>query len=218
MGHMYAQNRWQQGVKGFFIKNLPLMFFVLFIFIIGVAFGAFAIKTLTYAKRLELVNFLSTFFNGLAGKFENQNQIQLMDAIWLNVKIVALMWILGLSMVGMPGIPIIVFLRGFIIGFTVGLLVNELGYKGMIFALVSVLPQNLIIVPATVLAGMAAIGFSVTLIKSLVLKRPINFGTYLMSYSIIMILISCTLVIASLIEGFITPVFMRLAARLVIKK
>ncbi len=217
MKRVYAHNRWQQGVKGFLIKNLPIMFFVLLVFIVGVVFGASAIKTLDYAKRNELVNFLSSFFNGLAGKFNDQGQVNLVETIWLNVKIIALMWLLGLSMIGMPGIPVIIFLRGFIIGFTVGFLVNELGYKGMVFALVSVLPQNLLIIPAMILAGVAAIGFSLTLLKSLFLKRPINFGSYLISFSTIMVLMGGTLMVASLIEAFITPVFMRLAARLIIK-
>ncbi|AZR73434.1 stage II sporulation protein M [Anoxybacter fermentans] len=210
-------NRWQQGANGFLFKNLPIMFFVLFIFIAGVVFGALAIRTLDYIGKKELVDYLSTFFNGLAGKFNDEYQVNLWDSIWLNIKTIIIMWLLGLSLIGMPLIPGLVFLRGFVIGFTVGFLVHELSFKGMLFALVSILPQNLIIVPATILAGVIAIFFSITILKSLITKRPINFGHYLISYSVFMILIGGMMVVASLIEAFITPVFMELAVRLLIK-
>lgn len=211
-------NRWQQGAKGFMVQNLPLIFFVLLIFVVGVVFGALAIRTLDYSEKEELLGHLSTFFNGLAGKFSQIYDVNAEETIWLNIKTVAIIWLLGISIIGMPVVPVIVFLRGFVIGFTVGFLFNELSFKGLIFALVSILPQNLLIVPAVIFAGMLAMSFSVALLKSLVTKRPMDFGTHLAHYSILMVLIGIVLVLASLIEAFITPVLMKFAARLLLQK
>lgn len=208
---------WQQRTRGLLVKNLPLLFFVLLIFVVGVVFGALAIRTLDYAEKEELVNYLSTFFNGIDNEFAKEYSVNLMDSIWLNLKTVAIVGILGLSLIGMPLIPGIVFLRGFVVGFTVGLLVNELGIKGMLFALISILPQNLIIVPATVLVGTIAMSFSITIFKSLITKRPISFGLHLVNYLVGLVLIGGAMVIASLIEAFITPVFMQLVARFILK-
>lgn len=214
---MRRNQRWQQGIQGFIAKNLPLVFFVTFIFIVGVVFGALAIRTLDHGAKQELVNHLSTFFNGLADRV-NEYQVNFNDIVWVNIKTVLMIWLLGLSLIGMPLVPVIIFLRGFVIGFTVGFLVQELSFKGMAFALVSILPQNLIIIPAIIIAGMMAISFSIILFKSLISKRPINFGYHLLGYSSIMVLAGIALVLASLIEAFITPVFMELAARFLLKK
>lgn len=214
---MRRNQRWQQGVQGFVVKNMPLVFFVTFIFIAGVVFGALAIRTLDHGAKQDLVNHLSTFFNGLADRV-NEYQVNFNDTVWVNVKTVLMIWLLGLSVIGMPLVPVIIFLRGFVIGFTVGFLVNELSFKGMAFALVSILPQNLIIVPAIIIAGMMAISFSIILLKSQISKRPINYGYHLLGYSSIMVLVGIALVFASLIEAFITPVFMELAARFLLKK
>lgn len=209
--------RLQQGIMGFCKKNLPLIFFILLVFVVGVVFGALAIRTLDPDARQELVGHLSTFFNGLAGKLSQPFQANPEGTIWLNIKMVAIIWLLGISTVGMPFIPVIIFLRGFVLGFTVGFLVNELGFRGLIFGIVSVLPQNLIIVPAIVVAGMVAISFSLAVVKSLVTKRPMDFGPQLIQYSVLMVVVAVVLIFGSLIETFITPLLMKLAAALVLR-
>lgn len=209
--------RLQQGIMGFCKKNLPLIFFILLVFVVGVVFGALAIRTLDSDARQELVGHLSTFFNGLAGKLSQPFQANPEGTIWLNIKMVAIIWLLGISTVGMPFIPVIIFLRGFVLGFTVGFLVNELGFRGLIFGIVSVLPQNLIIVPAIVVAGMVAISFSLAVVKSLVTKRPMDFGPQLIQYSVLMVVVAVVLIFGSLIETFITPLLMKLAAALVLR-
>lgn len=209
---------WQHSAKNFFIKNFPLIFFVIFIFVVGVIFGSLAIRTLDGTKRLEMLDFLSNFFSGLVNNLADQTTVNFWDSVFLNLKISFFMWILSLSIIGIIGIPILVFLRGFVIGFTVGFLVKELGLQGMIFALASILPQNLLIIPATIFSAVLAIAFGITLLKSLLAKRQINLGYNLLNYTFLMILMGGALVIASLVETFITPVLMELVARFVIKK
>ncbi|WP_279401536.1 stage II sporulation protein M [Piscibacillus salipiscarius] len=46
---------------------------------------------------------------------------------------------------------VLLFLKGIVIGFTVGFLVNQLSWKGFLLSITSVAPQNLLIVPAYLL-------------------------------------------------------------------
>lgn len=209
-------NPWQEGARNYFVNNLPLVCVVLLIFLAGVIFGALSIKTLDSTEKQDMVNHLMTFFKNLAG-FEQGQDATSKDSIWLNVKTAVIIWLLGISTIGMPIIPVIIFLRGFVIGFTVGFLVNELSFNGIIFALVSILPQNLIIIPAIILAGVLALSFSVTILKSLITRRPIDFFRHLFGYSLGMLAISGALLVAGIIEAFVTPVFMKLAARILLK-
>ena len=83
----------------------------------------------------------------------------------LHLKWIGLIWILGLSVIGLPGILILDFLKGVLIGFTVGYLVGQYSWKGLLFALVSIAPQNLFIIPVLMMCGVAAITFSLYIIR-----------------------------------------------------
>lgn len=210
------QNQWQQGATNFLMNNLPVLLLVLIFFVAGVVFGALSIRALGESAKQDMITHLNTFFHGLMGS--NVDAPTSADSsVWLNLKTAGIIWILGISTIGMPIIPIIIFLRGFVIGFTVGFLVNELGFKGMIFALVSILPQNLIIVPALLVAGMLGISFSVMILKSLVTRRPIDFFSQFANYSVMMVLICGALLVASIIESFLTPALMKIVARILLK-
>ncbi|MFP3381015.1 stage II sporulation protein M, partial [Bacillus sp. SIMBA_069] len=75
-------------------------------------------------------------------------------------KTVAIMWVLGLSIIGLPMILLMLFLKGVVVGFTVGFLVNQLQWQGVTFAMMGILPQNLLVVPALFIVGVSGISFS----------------------------------------------------------
>ena len=64
-----------------------------------------------------------------------------------NIKYMGVIWILGISIIGLPVMLILLFLKGMVIGFTVGFLVNQMGWSGFLLSFVSVLPQNIFIIP-----------------------------------------------------------------------
>ena len=57
------------------------------------------------------------------------------------------------------------FSKGVLIGFTVGYLVGQYSWKGLLFALVSIAPQNLLIIPVLMMCSVAAITFSLYIIR-----------------------------------------------------
>ena len=48
----------------------------------------------------------------------------------------------GLTVIGAPVVLGIVFLRGFVLGFTIGFIIDELYVRGLILSLSSVLPTT----------------------------------------------------------------------------
>lgn len=197
--------------------DVPYLVFINVIFIVGVFFGSLAIRTLDYQAREELVAYLSDFFQGVEGKglFSNDTTT-FVQAISYNLKTLLLLWLLGLSIIGMPLIPIIIFMKGFVIGFTVGFLVEELLMKGVVFALASVVPHNLILIPVFLLAGIISLSFSFSIIKSLFLKRPINFIPGLFNFTVITMGLGLLLVFGGFVEAYITPFFMELVVRYIV--
>ena len=58
-------------------------------------------------------------------------------------------------------ILILLFIKGMVVGFTVGFLVSQMGWQGFMLAFVSILPQNLIIIPVfIIMAALSVIFFT----------------------------------------------------------
>src|SRR5690625_6911377 len=100
----------------------------------------------------------------IIGEEAIENQTILMDSFLLHVKGLLLLFTLGLTVIGLPLVWILIFMKGLAIGFSVGFIVNQFGIKGLILASLSIAPQNLLIIPMYIIAGSLSMLFSLTLI------------------------------------------------------
>lgn len=197
------------GLGDYLKVNIAAYFAVVLIFLIGIALGAMAIKILPESQKLELVQYLNIFFSEFATKAQGNTEI-FFTALWGNLKIILLLWVLGFTIIGIPFVLFIVFTRGFIIGFTVGFLLNEYVFKGLLFAITSILPHNLIMIPLIAFVAVTATNFSIRLIRRKNLIGGKLFSDSI-NYSILCLGAGVVMIAASLIEVYISPVFMRLA-------
>lgn len=202
--------------KGFISLHLRqhagIYFFLFVLFGVGVAFGALAVGALEDNQKLELVHYLRHFLGAVRGEGEGPPAARQVFSLAFgsNLRTVGLIFLLGLSVIGVPLVPVVVFLRGFILGFTVGFLMSQLGWPGFGMVLLAVLPQNLILVPALLILAAAALAFGGAIVMRHRGGRPWPAALQLM------VLAAGALVAAagaSLMEGYIAPLFLRLLAR-----
>jgi stage II sporulation protein M len=177
---------------------------------IGISAGAITVSVIDNSQKQEMISFLNSFF-----KILNQNNVDsfilLKHSLLNNVQTLFFIWLLGIIVIGVPLVMGIVMLRGFIIGFTVGFLVNELGFKGFVFSILAILPQNIFVIPGIIIISAISISFSLKTIKNKInRKNRYNFTAELIRYSLITVSLSILLILGSLIEAYITPVFMKL--------
>ncbi|BCJ85829.1 stage II sporulation protein M [Effusibacillus dendaii] len=189
-------------------ENSKLIIYTIVLFIVGVIFGSIVVSALADGQKTDLFNYLKGFF-GLV------NDNQLPDSAYVtwhkiitNLKMLGLIWVLGLSIIGLPLIVVLMFLKGFTIGFTVGFLVDKFAGKGLLFAIMAVLPQNLILVPALVLAGVAGIAFSLMLVRSRFAPEMSLYQKFLKYTILFLILVGC-MIVASFVEGYVSPILMK---------
>src|SRR5699024_765910 len=93
------------------------------------------------------------------------------SSLFYHMKYLLLLFILGLSVIGLPVVWILLFFKGLVVGFSVGFIVSQLGIKGLLLAALSIAPQNLIIIPIYIVAGSLAMIFSLTLLSKLFSRR-----------------------------------------------
>jgi stage II sporulation protein M len=194
------------------LKNYLFMYFLVLVFFVGgVAAGAFTVDALTLTQREELVSYFQGFFNVLDNEPVPSAAV-FRQSLTNNLQIVLLVWILGITVIGIPVILLLVGLKGFIIGFSVGFLAEEMGFKGLFFALIAILPQNILIVPCFITAGVLSIAFSITLIKRRKARHKKSLTSEFLVYSMNMAAILLVIIVGALVEGYITPVFMKMFA------
>ncbi|UAC47144.1 stage II sporulation protein M [Bacillus aquiflavi] len=191
-------------------EHSSIYLFVVVLFSIGVIFGAVVVNSLNFTQKEDLFYYLSQFFGQVSNGEVASNKELLLQSLFHNSKFIGLMWILGVSVIGLPVILILLFIKGMVVGFTVGFLVNQMGWSGFWLAFVSILPQNLIIVPVFIVTASLSITLSLKMIRKQFMKtynQPVAplFVRYFFSFVIAVMFFS----IAAGIEAYLSPVLMK---------
>ncbi|MGE5405421.1 MAG: stage II sporulation protein M [Candidatus Saccharibacteria bacterium] len=192
----------KNAIKDHLRSNLWQYLILLVVFVLGLVEGNIKACGLSGGTRGHLLDLLNEFINSSA-TYEPGGRL-LIPSILAQVKLVVVMWFLGLTVIGTPLVLGLVFARGFSLGFTIGFLVNAKGQTGALVALVSVAPQNIIYVPLLILTSLMSINFSLFIIKR---RSQIHtslwkgFAAYTMAMLCYMILFAG----GALIETYVPP-------------
>ena len=96
----------------------------------GIVLGIYTVKYMGDMERQDLINYFLSFANNL-DSVEVDNKAILIETIKSNLPIIIGLWILGLTMIGLPAILIIDIIKGFSLGFSLSTIFYGLSYKGI---------------------------------------------------------------------------------------
>lgn len=193
-------------------NNRNLYFFLLLTFVLGVSAGAFTVNGLSVIQRDELNNYFQGFLQLLNNQTIESSELFSYGLVE-NMKLVGLLWILGLTIIGIPFIFLILGIKGFVIGFSSGFIINALGVKGLLFSAFSLLPKEIIIVPCLIAIGVNGIKFSMYIAR----RKSTNaitkgIKTSFVSNFLVTILFACFILVGITIDSYFTPVMVRIIA------
>lgn len=179
------------------------------IILIGIISGLIFIFFISKEDKSLVKTELDAFFH-----YIKQNQIEyvpnLINSILSNLSYLVIIWILGISIVGIPIIIFILFLKGFIFGFSFSSIIANYGFNGILLAIVNQLPHNLFLLIIFLLISFYAINFSTRLFRILFLKENINLAPYFKRYNQVAIICVIGVIICSLLETFLAPFLMEM--------
>ncbi len=180
-------------------------------FVVGISAGAFTVNGLSSIQTEELNVYFQGFLQLLDYQTIDSNEL-IKISLMENMKIVGVLWILGVTIIGIPFIYLAIGIRGFITGFSSGFIIKSLGFKGVLFTLLALLPKEIFIVPCIIALGVNGINFSLSIIKNKSIKRlsKENLKRGFIAYCFTTVLYSLLIFAGILVEVFITPVFMRM--------
>lgn len=189
-----------------FKNQLSLYVFVSVLFVVGAIFGALMVNALTLEQQQELAQDIDQYVKLMNEGIMNGEAQTFWDRFIFHTKWLLLIWLLGITVVGIPGVLALNFLKGALVGFSIGTLINQYAWKGVLLSLVSVAPQNIIIVPAMVITSVAAISFSMFIVKNRLMQQKGELAPRLVSFTSTAMLMLIMFAGAALLEAFISPV------------
>lgn len=189
-----SANRWQYTL-------------IALIFTAGLIIGNYKVPGLEGGVRNHLLDLLNNYLQ--AESQDSMNGTTLLFYAFLNqAKSIIGIWFLGLTVIGMPLILALVFLKGFSLGFTIGFLVQEKAGAGILIAILSILPQNLVYIPLLIIWSVVGVNFSVFIATGRQ-GRAGSLGRALASYVMLMLVFLLILLIGAFIEAYFSPWFLQ---------
>jgi stage II sporulation protein M len=209
-------SRWIELAKEYFHERFFLFLLVMILMVMGVVFGSLSVNSLGTDQRQELTQYLRLFFQGFQQDTATpvSDPVYAREAIAGHIKTVLFLLVLGVSVIGVPLILLLVFTRGFILGFTVAFLVQQLAGRGVIFSIMAVLPHQFLVIPVLIILAVVNIDFAGTLVKSRWGRHPMPVSKTLFHCLGVNGAGLLVLTIAGLIEGLITPILIHWVAGL----
>lgn len=185
--------------RQFFLAHINIYVFLSILFLIGLIVGCVQSAFLGDQARVESYNYILTFLDAFKTK-EINIDILFQEFLISNLKPAFWLWIFGLWIIGIPLICIYIVFEGYSLGFAISIILNSLGSgKGSLFLVVSLLPQELILVPVFITLGVNSILFANAVWQ--MKNRSIRFDIY--RYIFLFILCIAILIAVAVIETYV---------------
>jgi stage II sporulation protein M len=192
--------------------NWPLFVVVMIFFILGVFFGTLGVNTLSPDNTSRLSEVIDSFISS-APELDNASRAALQNSLYDNLLTWGVIFFLGLTIIGIPMILFLVFMRGFALGFTISFLTGHKAEAGILVTLTAIIPHNLILIPALFVSGAASLSFAIILLKRF-FNTQIRVLSNFTGYLVIMLLTGTAFAGAALVEALVNPWLTRMASSL----
>lgn len=183
------------------------LLFLLGITLFGFISGVIFITVISKSDQALVKNYITSYLN-------NIDKISYFDSfknIFLeNLSFIIIVWLLGMSVIGIPINIFYYFIKSFIIGFSISSFILTYKIKGCLYAFIYIVPHNLINLIIYTILIYFTINFSLTLIYAIFKKKNLNFKTMMNKYINILFISLAVILITTIYETFIVPNLIKL--------
>lgn len=198
------------------LPNKKVNLFVIFIIVLGIISGCLFLVVLNENDKNLVINEINTFVTNI--NTNNINNINSFKNSMIEFLIfIMLTWILGMSIIGIIFNIFFIYLKSFVIGFSISSFILIYKYKGILASLVYVFPSQLINILIILILGVYTLLFSKYLFKLIFFKdKSINLGKFFKKYTLVLVICLILSLISSLAEGYLVPSLLKVMIKLFI--
>ncbi len=190
------------------LSKQKLLYLILIgIILLGIGTGLFYVFLLKKEIKAELLTGIDQFFTTI--KTSNLNKTStLINSLSANGLSLLILWILGISIIGIPFIMMFLFYKSFVLSFSFISIITKYHLKGIFLALTYIFPSQVLNLIIWLLLSFYGVGFSIKLIKVLFLKKSINLRESFKKYTKILGICIIVLILSSVLETYVSPYLM----------
>ena len=183
--------------------NIKDYFRLSVILIIGVLIGAFQVNGANEGCKNEVKGYINSIFGAIKSEGFEVDRIQLMkENIGSNLKLLAMVWISGTTIIGIPMLYVIILYKGISIGYTVSAIMLAVGsWKGLLLSTSAMLLQNIIIIPMILMLNVSSINLYRCLIKK---DKGVNLKKEIIRHTILCIILIIPVILVGVISSFVS--------------
>lgn len=184
--------------------NKKILLLSVFFFLTGISTGTFLELTMIEGEKSSIARYLQDYLYMNTGSMEYPNPF--LSSLSSNLLLLAILFLAGLSVLGFPVALAVLTYKGMALGFCTGLIAETLKEKGFFVILTSLVPQNLILIPAFILAATAAVNYGLLSFQKKHAAAKRNPKALSSSYLRASLLLAGAIVIACALEAILYPV------------
>lgn len=204
------------SIKSIILPNKKINIFAICILLFGVISGAIFVNIIGLNDKNLVLDKIKLFIENINnGSLDSISLLK--NSISINLIYVFIIWILGMTMIGLIFNIFLLFFKGFIFSFTISSFILTYHYKGIILSLIYLLFGQLFNIIIIFTLSIYSVSFSIELLKAIFKDNNSNsIKKSLKKYLYILIISLVISIISALFESFILPAIIKLFIKLFI--
>lgn len=195
----------QNEFKKYKYKYLFLITIVILGFLSGIIFS----NILSYSDFKEVSSVVKDYFLNLKSNVEINYLGNFINAISVNSLYLILLFVFGLSIIGIILNPFILYFKSLVLGFSVGIIISIYGFAGIPLAIFYIFPHQILNMIIYVLMAFYGMNLAIKLFKSLFLRKSSNYTEFMRKYLKVLGLSFLVLLVSALYETFLADFIMK---------
>jgi stage II sporulation protein M len=171
----------------------------------GAICGSIFLQALPTAQQEQLNQGMISYVSWLNQSAKLDHSLLFWDTFFKHVKWAVVIILLGVSMIGVPFIVVLSFMKGFLLGSSIYMLIQSLGSEGVWLSIVSIAPHNMMVIPAFIMLSSAALSFASYMFNQRIRKLGGAMTEQVISFSTVAMTMLLVLACAALVEVYVSP-------------
>lgn len=205
-----------RSIKSILFPSKKLNIFILSIIILGIILGSIFSTIITQNDQNLVIEKIKLFITNISDNSLN-TITSFKNSISINLIYIIIIWILGMTLIGIPINTFLLFIKNFILGFSLSSFILTYSYKGLILSSIYLIFGELLTIITLSILTTYSIIFSSKLLKHIFKSNtPNEIPKYLKNYSLIFVISIILCLVSSISESFLVPTLVKLIIKLYI--
>ena len=203
------------NIRRIIFPNKKINIFVICILIMGVIAGAIFVNIIGLNDKNLVIDKIKLFIDNINnGKLDSF--LLFKNSFLINIIYVIIIFILGMSMIGLIFNLILLFIKGFVFGFSIASFILTYSYRGIILSFLYLIFGQLLNIFMIIAISIYSIIFGIELLKLIFKDKQVFSRNKFKNYLLIFVFCIIISIISSLLESFVLPTLIKLSIKLFI--